>query len=363
LTLRKTLAAAGLSSLVLGAAAMPARAATTVVAKGLDNPRGLAVGPDGAVYVAQAGRSGKTCLSKDTCLGFSGALSKIALDGSLSDVAAGLLSAGGPDGTFTTGVDDVAVGLDGTAYGIMTAAPPDAKGIPAKAKKQLAHVIKAENGKPVPVGPRVDTIELKKNPDHTDVNPNPYGLAVGPDGTFYVADAGGNTIYSVKGNTLKLLSVLPKLGTGKRKAQAVPTVVRIGPDGALYVGVLGGEPATSKTQAVVFRVPIGGGKATVYAKGFTSVTGLAFDKAGNLYVTEFSRTTTKQGPKGDGDVVRIAADGTRTRLGRGDLTFPAGVAVGPDDAVYVANFSILPGTTPKKSPFKGAGGQVVKITP
>jgi hypothetical protein len=29
----------------------------------------------------------------------------------------------------------------------------------------------------------------------------------------------------------------------------------------------------------------------------------------------------------------------------------------------VSNFSVLPAKTPKKSPFKGAGGTLVKITP
>jgi hypothetical protein len=36
--------------------------------------------------------------------------------------------------------------------------------------------------------------------------------------------------------------------------------------------------------------------------------------------------------------------------------------VGADGSVYVSTFSILPGRTPKKSPFEGAGGQVVKVT-
>ena len=42
---------------------------------------------------------------------------------------------------------------------------------------------------------------------------------------------------------------------------------------------------------------------------------------------------------------------------------PTGAAVDSTGAVYVSNFSVLPRKTPKKSPFKGAGGTLVKITP
>jgi hypothetical protein len=62
-------------------------------------------------------------------------------------------------------------------------------------------------------------------------------------------------------------------------------------------------------------------------------------------------------------VIKVPADGTaRTRLGFGKLFFPAGAAVGADGALYVTNYSVLPARTPKQSPFKGAGGELVRIT-
>src|SRR5512138_1235874 len=42
--------------LVLGSATLYAQPIVTVVMSGLDNPRGLAFGPEGALYVAEAGR-------------------------------------------------------------------------------------------------------------------------------------------------------------------------------------------------------------------------------------------------------------------------------------------------------------------
>ena len=59
----------------------------------------------------------------------------------------------------------------------------------------------------------------------------------------------------------------------------------------------------------------------------------------------------------------VAPDGKRTRLGGKKLMAPTGAAVDSTGAVYVSNFSVLPRRTPKKSPFKGAGGQLVRITP
>jgi sugar lactone lactonase YvrE len=60
--------------------------------------------------------------------------------------------------------------------------------------------------------------------------------------------------------------------------------------------------------------------------------------------------------------VRRKPDGTTTTLKSKTLLFPAGAAVAPDGTVYVSNGSVLPAKTPTKSPFKGAGGQILKIT-
>jgi sugar lactone lactonase YvrE len=85
--------------------------------------------------------------------------------------------------------------------------------------------------------------------------------------------------------------------------------------------------------------------------------GLALGPDGSLYAAEFSRNF----PKGDrhGDVVRVAPDGTRTRLGVDRLFNPGGVAVGPDGSVYVSNWSTLTG----RSNRAGHRGQVVRIGP
>ena len=63
-------------------------------------------------------------------------------------------------------------------------------------------------------------------------------------------------------------------------------------------------------------------------------------------------------------MIKVSSDGaTRTALGEGSLFFPAGAAVARDGALYVSNWSVLPGRTPKNGPFKGANGQLVRIAP
>ena len=139
----------------------------------------------------------------------------------------------------------------------------------------------------------------------------------------------------------------------------MPTSIALGPDGNIYVGEL--AEGAGKGKARVWRIPAAGGTPEVYANGFTTVTGLAFGPDGSMFVTEFSRNPRKENFRGR--VVRVASDGTRTFLGGKQLMFPTGAAVDSTGAVYVSNFSVLPRRTPKKSPFKGAGGTLVKITP
>ena len=75
-----------------------------VIASGLDNPRGLAFGPDGALYVAEAGRGGTSTLcdvggnGQPRCYGPTGAITRITGIGVHDRIVTGLPSLAGANG-------------------------------------------------------------------------------------------------------------------------------------------------------------------------------------------------------------------------------------------------------------------------
>ncbi|WP_217913765.1 ScyD/ScyE family protein [Miltoncostaea marina] len=344
-----------------GVAGVPvaASAAVTVVADNLNNPRGVTIAPDGSVYVAEAGTAGPRCdgAGQDaSCIGASGSVTRVR-DGVATRVVRGLLSAGGQDGSFTTGADGVSVTANGSVYIAMSAS--DCKPLP----RAVPAPLRLQAGRLMMLGPRdmlrrvtnVASVECRTNPDGQDRNSNPYAVLALGGGRAIVVDAGANTLVSVKGRRAGTLAVFP-LRDGR---QFVPTSIALGPDGAYYVGGL--DEGAGAGRARVFRVRHGG-RPTVYRTGFTNITGLAFGPDGSLYVTQLARRGLQSNQPG-GSVVRVAPDGSRTELGVGELFFPAGAAVDASGALYVSNYSVLPGRPAPAGPFRGKRGQLVRVTP
>jgi hypothetical protein len=355
---------AGLAvGLVAAAATTPAAAqepygTATVVARGLNNPRGLNFGPDGALFIAEAGRSSNSCFRvrrEAFCAGGTGAIAR--LEGSsLTRVAQGLTSFGDRTGAFASGPPDVHVARSGRIYTVLPSLgerPPQRlrRGL----RRQLGKLLRVRNRFTDTIA-GLDRIEFSRNPDRRAVESVPYSLAVlGPD-TQYVVDAGGNTLLEVTAGVVSVEFVFPNAAP---RAESVPTAIRLGPDGALYIGELTGDRAPNGRARVWRFVP--GQQPTVFATGFTRITGLAFGPDGSLFVSEFSRNLRRMDPRGR--VVKVAPGGARTVLGEGELSFPGGVAVGPDGAVYVSNWSVAPSRAPRSGPLRGRTGQIVRFAP
>jgi glucose/arabinose dehydrogenase len=334
-------------------------ATVETVARGLDNPRSVSVGPDGAVYVANAGRGGRRCQGRGEerqCLGTTGRIVRFA-NGRLRTVVKGFASIAGPGGPFAAGLHGVSVSPNGEDVYAVTGSGPPAfiRQAPPLVRRQAGRLFEVEGNLFASIA-RIDRFEWARNLDNIrgDRNSNPYAVLALADRQI-VVDAGANAVLEVRGRNIRVLAVIPK----NRGAQPVPSSIALGPDGNLYVGEL--AEGAGPGRARVWRIPADGGTPVVHARGFTFITGVAFGPDGSLFVTEFARNFRRQNLRGR--VVRVAPDGSRTNLGGRTLMAPTGAAVDSTGAVYVSNYSVLPRRTPRRSPFRGSGGTLVKITP
>lgn len=361
--LRAVTAAAATITLV-GAWTVPAQAGThragndlMVVANHLNNPRQVAIGPDGGVFVAEAGGAvaAPACPTPDTCYNYSGRVSELK-NGKVRTVVEHLLSFGAPDGSGAVGSDGVSVDNEGHVF-VQESAPSctDVSKYSAHFRSQSGRLLQATGLTSTKPLFNVTGFEVKNNPDHGVCDSDPYAVLAGDD-VQYVADAAGNDVLEIRGGHVVQTWVLPPTAHGN---EAVPTSLAWGPGGHVYVGELTGEEhGSTPGDAQVFRLD-SHGSVHVYASGFSAITGLAFGPDASMYVTEFSLDFAHFSPLGD--VVKVARNGTRTQLGFGKLFFPAGAAVDGKGHLYVSNFSILPAHTTPAQGFGGANGQLVRM--
>ena len=331
-----------------------------VVVTGLDNPRGLAFGPEGGLYIAQAGSGGDGLCGPGPegtrCYGETGAITRYDLrSGAVTDVVTGLPSLATEDGQmFALGPDDVSFQGRGNlfftlGFGGDPATRVEVFGPGAANLGQLARATPNGDWKLIE---DLAGFEAANNPAGDEIDSNPYGVLALP-GRQIVADAGANALVEVQGKKTTALAIFPNrlvdappflgLPAGSQMPMdAVPTSVAVGPDGDYYVGQLTGFPFPVGA-ANVYRVPKQGGTPVVVASGFTHIVDLAFGPDGSLYVLQIASNGLLAAFEADdwtGALIRIAPDGTRTELVPGVLTAPGGIAVGTDGALYVTNKSI-----------------------
>ncbi|MEN9869106.1 MAG: hypothetical protein RLZZ171_89, partial [Cyanobacteriota bacterium] len=328
-----------------------------VIASGLDSPRKLSFGPDGALYVAEAGRGGTGASipspsQPDASLfyGATGGITRIQ-DGVAERVVTELPSLALPDGSDAAGVNDIEFDAYGNAYAIVGLA-----GNPANRDSllqvpdfsQLIAIDSFENGGSWTRLSDFGAYEQNNNPDGQDVVTNLYDLLI-EDNTAYVVDAGANDLLSQPafGDEVNLETVFPSQSTtdpltGEEvMRQSVPTSVAVGSDGALYVGELTGAPFQAEA-AQVYRINAEN-QPEVYADGFTNISDLAFDRSGGLYVLEYDADGILNGSDA-GALIYVSPDGkTRTTIADDELINPTGLEIGSDGDIYISNKGFFAG--------------------
>ncbi len=348
-------------------AQLPANA--TVYASGLEGPRGLAFGPDGNLYVAEAGLGG-TNSTIGTCAqvpphigpykgGLTARISKIDSSGNRTTVTSGLPSAQDAQGDVL-GVGDVAF-LDGNLYAVL-AGGGCSHGNPTFPNSILR--VNLKNGKWIFVA---DLSQALVEYPAKYTSPDDYE----PDGSWYGMIAYNDRLFAVEPNHGQVFSVTPAgrvrqvVDISASQGHIVPTSL-VAEQGVLYVGNLNLfpiDPQWAKVMTIAKDVlvpnPLPGFAGSIDTffnwnvvsskAGFTTIVSMKEGPDGLLYVLELSDAPGYPTP-GKGKVVRVKRSGDIEDVVTG-LVVPTGMTFGPDGRLYVSNLGAAP----------GAAGQILRI--
>lgn len=336
----------------LSSAGISARAGTvTTFATGLNNPRGLKFGPDGNLYVAEGGIGGSD--STEGCCE-----QVIAPIGPYTGSVTGArVSKIDPNGIVTTAVDNLPSSQTNVDSGSLVSGAADIAFIGDTLYVVLGGAGCSHGVAQVPAMPngvlRVDpdgATELIANLSafvmaNPVANPEPDDFE--PDGTWYSMIATGGDLYAVEPNHGELDKITTKgqisrvIDISASQGHIVPTAVA-SRDGNFYVGNLNTFPIVDGSSKILTITPRG--QIRVFAEGFTTVVGLAFDRGGRLYVLENTTGGNPFPTPGTGTLLRLRPNGTSEEIATG-LNLPTAMTFGPDGNIYVSSwgFGGVPG--------------------
>lgn len=322
----------------------------TKVMFGLDNPRSLAFGPEGGLYVAEAGQGqGKpwdfcfTAFGAKWSCGSTGRVERL-WKGKQETVVDGLpswarSSTALKPGSRAQGANGISFQGRGNMYVTIgwERAADQRFALAGNLGLQFDRLIRVTpDGQIETVADLAEYEIANLTPDHES---DPFKVLAEP-GRQLVVDAGANKLLSVRANgEVSTIAVFAPHADGR---QSVPTSLVAGPDGAYYVseltGVIPGQ-GSKNGVANIYRV-VEGQSPQVFLTGFTQVIDLAFDSTGNLFVLEHMYV----GVTGaSGKLKRVELNGCATEADLcprttilDNLSFPTAILIGENNEIYMS---------------------------
>ncbi len=300
-------------------------------------PFGVATAPNGSVYIADQG---------------SGTVRRVGVDGIITTVAGTGISGYSGDGGPATQAQlkfpsGVAIGPDGSLY----IADTDNARIRRVGLDGIITTV-AGNG--------TSGYSGDNGPATQAGLARPWGVAVAPDGSLYIADTFDNRIRRVGPNGIittaagtGILGISSDGGPATQAALANPAGVAVAPDGSVYIAESGAHRIRRVGPDGIITTVAGDTHGSFGAAGdggpatqalLNRPSGVAFAPDGTLYISD----------TGNYRIRTIAQDGIITTVAGGNLGFgqfggdsgpatqavlnePDGVAVAPDGTLYIAD--------------------------
>jgi len=331
-------------------------ATKSVITTGLNHPRGLKFGPDGNLYVAEAGTGPTASCRTQSCTEFQpnvfspyfgcpagGRISRIdPSSGSRATVVDNLPTSVGTnaDGSDADVFGPADVGFIGNTLYVLQSGAGCGHGVPSstngiyRINSDGSHTLIADLGAFSIAHPGANN-----EPDDYTPEGNWYSMAVAENNFYALEPNHGNFVkVGLDGSIQEVVDISASQG------HIVPTALAY--KGNFFVGDLGVFPITGISS--VFKITPSGILKKI-ATGFSAIVGLVTDQNSNIYVLEMTANNPFPTP-GAGRIRRINANGTVEEVISG-LNFPTAMAMGPDGNLYVSSWGFGPPL-----------GEVVKVT-
>ncbi|MGC9967116.1 MAG: PKD domain-containing protein, partial [Syntrophobacteraceae bacterium] len=300
----------------------------------LNYPNGIAVAPDGGIYIADSGNN---------------RIRRVGPDGIITTVAGnGSYGYSGDGGPATQAQIYVPVGV---------AVAPDGSIYIADSGNNRIRRVGSEGIITTVAGNGTRGYGGDGGPA-TQAQITSCGVAVAPDGSIYIADSNNNRIRRVGPDGI--ITTLAGNGTrgyggdggpGNQAALNYPSAVAVAPDGSIYIADESNYRIRRVGSDGIITTVAGNGTYGCTGDGGTSAQaemsfapGVAVASDGSIYIADESNYRIRRvGP--DGIITTVAGNGTFGYSGDGGpstqarLSYPSKIAVAPDGSIYVVDYN------------------------